>query len=102
MRCCRATRPCRLMSGVLRRQVGVVSLEQARRHGWTPGELRNLVDSRRWQRVHPGVFATKTGSLSYLQRIWAAVLAAGDDVAVSQKTALWLVDPADRPPPAKV
>lgn len=90
------------MSGLIRRQVSVVSLDQAKRHGWTRGEVRNLVESKRWQRVHPGVFATKTGALSYLQRVWAAVLAVGGDCAISHETALWLVDPADRPPPAKV
>jgi hypothetical protein len=36
--------------------------------------------------------------LSYLQRVWAAVLAVGGDVAASHETAVWLVDPADRPP----
>jgi very-short-patch-repair endonuclease len=90
------------MSAQLRRQVGILSLDQARRHGWTRGEVRNLVESQRWQRVHPGVFATKTGALSYVQRVWAAALAVGRDVAVSHETALWLIDPADGPPPAKI
>ena len=84
------------MAGVLRHQAAIVSLEQARDHGWSRGQVRNLVGSRRWQRIHPGVFATQTGALSYLQRIWAAHLAVGGDVAASHETALWLSDPADR------
>jgi hypothetical protein len=90
------------MSVLQQRQVGIVSLDQARCHGWTRGEVRNLIASERWQRIHPGVYATKTGALSYLQRIWAAVLAVGGDVAASHETALWLSDRADRQPPAKV
>jgi very-short-patch-repair endonuclease len=102
MACCRAKQPCRIISGVIRRQVGVIGLDQARRHGWSAGEVRNLVESRRWQRIHPGVYATTTGALSYMERVWAAVLAVGGDVAASHETAVWLIDPADRPPPAKV
>jgi very-short-patch-repair endonuclease len=41
----------------------------------------------------------RTGSLSYEQRVWAAVLYAGATAAASHETALWLLDRRLTPPP---
>ena len=86
------------MRSALRSQQGVLSLAQAQQHGWSYGTVRHAVDSGRWRRVHRGVVIAQTGPLSYLQRVWAAVLAAGERAAASHETALWLPDRRDQPP----
>lgn len=44
----------------------------------------------RWTWVHPGVYATFTGPLSDLARVWAALLYAGPTAVASHDTAAWL------------
>ncbi|WP_143448796.1 hypothetical protein [Kineosporia sp. A_224] len=66
--------------------------------GLTSGQVDALLDSRRWQGLHPGVYATFTGPVPALTRAWAAVLAAGDGAALGGTTALWLWGVHDGPP----
>lgn len=59
---------------LLVRQSGVVSRRQAASCGVHDHDLRRLVRRRELARVHPGVFVDHTGSPTWLQRAWAAVL----------------------------
>jgi hypothetical protein len=61
---------------VTRQQDGVIRRRQAHAHGLTDADIRRLVRRREWARVHPGVFVDHTGPTTWLQRAWAAVLAA--------------------------
>jgi hypothetical protein len=65
---------------LLRRQSGLVSRAQVRAAGGTDNDLRRMVRRRELWRVHPGVFADQSGSLSWQQRAWAAVLGLGTTV----------------------
>jgi hypothetical protein len=44
--------------------------------GLSDADIRRLVRRREWARVHPGVYVTHTGPLTWLQRAWAGVLVA--------------------------
>jgi hypothetical protein len=55
-------------------QDGVVARRQALAAGMTEGRIRSLLRRRAWVVVHPGVYVTHTGELSWQQRAWVAVL----------------------------
>jgi hypothetical protein len=76
---------------ITERQEGVISTQQALAFGMTPGDIRWKVQSRRWQAVYRGVYATFSGKLSREARLWAAVLRAGDGAALSHETAAELL-----------
>ena len=59
---------------LLRKQDGVLSRRQVLAAGGTENDIERLLRRREWARVHPGVYADHTGTLSWLQRAWAAVL----------------------------
>ena len=94
-----AERPWRALAG---EQAGVVSRAQVLDAGLTPGAVDALVESGRWQRLHPGVYATFTGPVPDLSRAWAAVLACGDGAALAGRSALWLWGVTDRPASVEV
>jgi hypothetical protein len=77
---------------LLRLQEGVITRAQAHRHGLTWARIRSQIDAGRWQRVHGGVLVGHTGPITDLQRVWAAVLAAGPGAVASHDTGLWLWD----------
>lgn len=52
-------------------------------HEW----ISRQVSSRRWQRLHRGVLLTYSGPPTWTSRVWAALLYAGADAAVSHQTA---------------
>ena len=56
-------------------QDGVVARRQALAAGLHGHDVRRLVRRREWVVVHPGVYVNHTGSLTWQQRAWAAVLA---------------------------
>jgi hypothetical protein len=62
---------------LLFRQEAVLATWQAMRY-FTPSAIRHRLASKRWQRVHRGVFVTRLGPLSREQRKWIGLLAAGD------------------------
>ncbi len=68
-------------------QAGVVSLAQALNHGYTESKVRHMVESKRWQRMHRGVYATFSGPIGRRSAIWAAILGAGHDAVISHYTA---------------
>lgn len=59
---------------LLRRQLGVISRRQALQLGHSRHQLDHLVESGRWQKVLPGVYATFSGRVDDEQRLHAAVL----------------------------
>jgi hypothetical protein len=68
----------------------VVARHQLLALGLTPAQTLTEVEARRWQRAYPGVYATFTGDLPSLARVWAALLHAGPGAAAAGRTALWL------------
>jgi AbiEi antitoxin C-terminal domain len=77
-------------------QRGVISRHQALANGTSDGMIRHAVDTGRWQRVHPGIFATFSGELSREALLWAALLHAGRMALLSHETAAELQGMADR------
>jgi hypothetical protein len=55
--------------------------------GIDPNTMRNRVRSGRWQRLQRGVYATFSGEPSRETALWAALLRAGPDAALSHQTA---------------
>ena len=79
-------------------QLGVLSRVQCLGLGMTSGEIRWMVHSGRWQRVHPGVYVSHAGPLVWRTRVSAALLACGDGAAASHGTAARLQGLSDRDP----
>ena len=79
-------------------QAGVIARRQLMACGLTPAQARNRIDSGHWSVVFSGVYATFTGPLPELARVWAALLYAGPQACASHGTALWLAGALDRPP----
>jgi len=65
----------------------IVSRAQLQAAGWTKAQIRRPLRSRRWQTVHPGVYATHTGPIGYDEQLLAALLYAGPEAAWSHYTA---------------
>ena len=72
---------------VIHDQNRIVSRAQLQAAGWTDPAIRRPLRSRRWQTVHPGVYATHTGPIGYDERLVAALLYTGPDAAWSHYTA---------------
>src|SRR3954470_7073238 len=86
---------------LLATQSGVVTLAQAKTHGWTRHAVAAQVAESRWSHLHRNVYATCTGELTYEQRVWAGLLYAGRKAVASHESALWLYD-CRRPEPRQV
>lgn len=86
------------MARIARAQHGVVTAEQLCGCGIDGQVSKRLVQVGRLERLHPGVFRVGGAPTTYLQRVLAAVLAAGPGAAASHRTAavIWkLVDAED-------
>ncbi|WP_132152041.1 type IV toxin-antitoxin system AbiEi family antitoxin domain-containing protein [Kribbella antiqua] len=68
-------------------QQQIVSRAQLQAAGWSEPQIRRHLRNRRWQIVHPGVYATHTGPIGYDEQLLAALLYAGPDAAWSHYTA---------------
>jgi len=79
-------------------QSGVISRRQLIELGLSPMQAKADINTGRWQRMLPGVYATFTGPIDTPARIWAAILYAGPGAAASHGTALWLWKLKDEPP----
>lgn len=75
------------IAGIAARQRGVIGLRQLKRLGLTASGVRDRVRTGRLHRVHRGVYAVGHPVLSLEGRWWAAVLACGDDAALSHRSA---------------
>lgn len=81
---------------LLNLQHGVLSRQQALRHGITYGAVKARVAKGIWQRVHYGVYATFSGELTRQSLLWAGVLRAGAGAVLSHETAAELNGLTDR------
>ena len=68
-------------------QCGIVTKKQAVAAGLSRSIIAAHVRYGRWQRLHPGIYATFTGRLGRAALLWAAVLSAGSDAMLSYQTA---------------
>ena len=75
------------MSQLLEEQDGVISRQQALASGLEPHDVRRLLRRRELRALHPGVYVDHTGTPSFQQRCWGAVLL-GAPAALSHETAL--------------
>ncbi len=80
----------RALVALANRQAGLVCQRQLLALAIDRTVVRSHVRRRRWRRVHPGVYATFTGPLPDLGRVWAALLYAGAEAAAGHETAEWL------------
>lgn len=79
-------------------QDGVVSRAQALTV-LTPGQLRWLLHRGTWRQLHPGVYATHSGEVSWAARCQAALLYFGEGAALSRESAAYLLRiERDQPP----
>lgn len=79
-------------------QHGIVSVDQVELLGLTRDQARHRVRRGSWRRLYPGVFATHTGELDFVARVWAAVLSAGPTAMASHATAARLQGLVDEDP----
>ena len=77
-------------------QCGVVSRRQALCHGLNLDAIEYRLRSGRWRAAHRGVYATFNGPLSREAVLWAAVLRAGPEAALSHQTAAELLGLTDQ------
>jgi hypothetical protein len=75
------------MLAVAHQQAGVVSRGQALAGGLSPTQVAHAVRTGRWQRLHPGVYATFSGTVGRRARTWAALLHAGEGSVLSHQSA---------------
>lgn len=75
------------LSELLVRQSGVITRRQALGAGLPATAIDNQLRSRRWQQLQRGVYACFSGSPARDAELWAAVLRAGKDAALSHRTA---------------
>lgn len=62
------------LADLLRTQEGVANRRQLRALGLTKAQVETLLRRRSLTALHPGVYVDHTGTPSYAQRCWAAVL----------------------------
>lgn len=79
-------------------QLGVLSRAQCLGLGMTSDSIRWMLRSRRWQKLHRGVYATHLGPLDWGARVSAALLYCGDGAVASRHTAARLHGLVDRDP----
>ena len=88
----------RAVCAVAAEQSGIVARFQLLELGLTPAHARRDLENGRWHQILPGVYATFTGPIPPIGRVWAAVLYAGRGAAVTRRSALWLAGVVDDPP----
>jgi very-short-patch-repair endonuclease len=86
------------LADVARGQSGVVSRAQLESHGVSDSSVSRWVVASRLQRIHSGVYALGHSALSLRGRLWAALLYAGPNAALSHTTAAWLWSLIDTEP----
>lgn len=69
-------------------QAGVIARRQALDAGETAVSIARRLRRREWIAVHPGVYVSHNGPLTWLQRAGAAVLAAGPGAALCLDSAM--------------
>lgn len=72
---------------LVRLQEGVITRRQALAAGLTSKALEARLRWGHWRRIHPGVYATFTGTPARPAMLWAAVLRTGEEAVLSHQTA---------------
>jgi very-short-patch-repair endonuclease len=88
----------RRVAAWLRTHDGLITLSEAMSLGLSQRQIRRLVDSGRWQRLHRGVYRACATPRTSFQLVGAACLAAGPEAVASHSSAAWLWGLIDRPP----
>jgi hypothetical protein len=83
------------LSDIAEFQRGVVSRAQILAAGLSDEFAAARLNRGSWQRIYPGVYATFSGELPRVARLWAAVLWAGPGAMVSHETAAEIWGMAD-------
>jgi hypothetical protein len=76
------------IDGLLERQRGMITRQQALECGFTDGAIRHQLLSGRWQRLLPALYANFTGQPTLEQRRFAAHLFAGPNAQITGVAAL--------------
>ena len=84
------------LQGIAAEQAGVVSRRQLLRAGVPGSTITFRVAHSLWQPVYPGVYATFSGTVDWMSRLWAAALYAGPGALLSHETAAELLGITDR------
>lgn len=87
------------LDGLARRQHDVLSRDQAREGGLSDKAIRCRLRTGKWRRIHPGVYLTHSGEISWLSRASAAILHSGRGATLTLTVAAYLWGLRDRPPP---
>src|ERR1700722_9604671 len=87
------------LRGIVTGQAGTVSRRQALRAGLPRTTIDSKVKHGLWQQVHPGVYATFTGTIAWEALLWGAVLYAGPGALLSHETAAEVLCLTDRRSP---
>src|ERR1700733_4792806 len=74
-------------SELLARQDGVIGRSQALEFGLSAYSMRHRARAGEWQRIQRGVYATFSGEVTRDRLLWAALLRAGPEAALSHRTA---------------
>lgn len=79
------------IAALARAQYGLILRVQLLACGVSPSTIQRWLDGGRLEAVHRGVYRLAGTPLTWDQRLWAAVKAAGDDAVVSHRSAarLW-------------
>jgi very-short-patch-repair endonuclease len=77
------------LRALLRRQDGVISLDQALAHGLSAQAVRRLVASGRWRRLAYRVYQDTTHEVSRRARMRAVMLSLGDHAVLVGEAAAW-------------
>ena len=77
------------------RQAGVLSSKQIIAVGLSRNMATAKVESGRWRRIYPGVYAAFTGPMTRNASLWAVVLYAGPGARLSHETAAELLRLSD-------
>jgi hypothetical protein len=75
------------LDSLLLLQANVVSREQALARGKSRHDVAGLLKSRRWQRLHSGVYYATAGPVPRKAELWGAVLRIGHGAVLSHETA---------------
>src|SRR5262249_27761651 len=71
------------LGDVAAKQHGVFTRHDAVEAGATEGVIRHRLRTKRWARVHPGVYRLAGAPTTWRQSLCAATLAAGDGAAAA-------------------
>jgi predicted transcriptional regulator of viral defense system len=80
----------RRLAGLLAEQADVVSVRQLHTLGVTESRVRARLRSGAWQRGYSGTYVAHNGALTFMTRLWSALLYAGEGAMASYHTAAWL------------